>query len=247
MVKEMNPIAVALVTLIFQATTPAATTAVTEPGGAPAAAPQAPVLKTGVASVTIPANTMADQWVEHRTEPLWKQQEEEQKKHKHPVRKMIKNIGANYAHAFGEMEKDMAFVFSSDYDPYDKKSPPVDKPAIVLEMNLIDASTAYLWRFPDNSFGIQGSYLDNSVIVPIQGEYNEYVIKYPNGRTGRVVKHGSTTIVYRPDKTITTITKSGQGFRISNDQLGYMGDAHTDPTGLQYELGSWTKQGDQDM
>jgi hypothetical protein len=219
----MNPIVLAAVTLLFQ-------------------------LHQATATVTIPANTMAEQWVAHREEPLAQQQADEQKRKKHPVRRLIKNIGANYAHAADEMGKDMAFCFSSDFDPYDKTKAPVDKPAIVLEISLVDASTAYVWRFPDNSFAIQGGYLDNSILVPIQSENNEWVIKYPNGVTGRVVRKGDTTTVYRPDNSITTIKKGNNGnYRVSNDKIGYMGEAHTDPTGLQYELGSWTKQNDQDL
>jgi hypothetical protein len=191
---------------------------------------------------------MAEQWVAHRTEPLAQQQAEEAKKKKHPVRKMVKAIGANYHHAAEEMGKDMAFVFSSDYDPYDKKNPPVDKPAIVLEMSMVDGSTAYVWRFPDDSFAIQGGFADNTVIVPIKNENNEFVIKYPNGATGRVERKGDTTKIFRPDNSVTTIKKASSGdYTITNDKIGYMGEAHTDPTGLQYELGSWLKQNDQDM
>lgn len=219
----MNPIVVAAVTLLFQ-------------------------LQQATATVTIPANTMADQWVAHRTEPLAQQQAEEAKKKKHPVRRLVKAVGANYHHAAEEMGKDMAFVFSSDFDPYDKKNAPVDKPAIVLEMSLVDGSTSYIWRFPDDSFAIQGGFADNSIIVPIKNENNEFVIKYPNGVTGRVVRKGDETKIYRPDSSVTTIKKAASGdYTIDNSKIGYMGEAHTDPTGLQYELGSWTKQNDQDM
>lgn len=205
-------------------------------------------LKQATATVSIPANTMADQWVAHRTEPLAQQQAEEAKKKKHPVKNICKALAANYHQSMADMGKDLAFVFTaSDWDPYNKTSAPVDKPAIILELNLVDGSTAYIWRFPDDSFAIQGSYLDNSVIVPIKGENNEFIIKYTNGLTGRVVRKGSTTTIYRPDNTVTTVEKSASGdYRISNDKIGYMGEAHADPTGVQYELGSWTRQNDQD-
>jgi hypothetical protein len=197
---------------------------------------------------TAATNTMADQWVAHRTEPLWQQQAEEQKKKKHPVRKIIKAVGENYAHAFHEMGKDMAFVFSSDFDPYDKEKAPVDKPAIILEMNLVDGSTAYLWRFPDNSFAVQGGFADNTVIDPLEDKPNEYLVKYPNGAKGRIVRTGSTTKIYRPDDSVTTIEKTPRGdYRMNNDKIGFMGEAHTDPTGLQYELGTWTKGKDGDL
>ena len=66
--------------------------------------------------------------------------------------------------------------------------------------------------------------------------------------TGRVERQGSTTKIFRPDNSVTTIKKAASGdYTITNDKIGYMGEAHTDPTGLQYELGSWLKQNDQDM
>jgi hypothetical protein len=219
----MNPIVLAAVTLLFQ-------------------------LHQATATVTIPSNTLAEQWVAHREEPLAQQQAEDAKRRKHPVRRLVKNIGKNYAHAADEMGKDMAFVFSSDFDPRDKRKAPVNKPAIVLEMSLVDGSTSYLWRFPDNSFAVQGGFADNSILVPIQNENREWVIKYPNGTTGRVVRKGDTTTVYRPDDSITTIKKAPSGdYTVRNDKIGYMGEAHTDRTGLQYELGSWTRQDDQDL
>jgi hypothetical protein len=203
----------------------------------------APALQQGATSVTVSTETEAEKWVDHRNEPLWQQQAEEQKAKKKPVKNFLKSLKANYKEEMGDMGKDMALLLSvGDKDPYEISKPPIDKAAIIMAINFIDGSTGYVWRFPDDSFAIEGSYLDNTVIVPIKNENNEFIIKYPNGVTGRVVKQGETTTIYRPDHTTTTVQKTGSGdYTINNSKLGYMGEAHGDPTGVNYELGTWTQ------
>jgi hypothetical protein len=211
---------------------------------APAAQqPGASPLQQGGTSVSVHTETEAEKWVDHRNEPLWQQQAEEQKAKKKPIKNFIKAIKGNYKEEMSDMGKDMALLFSvGDKDPYDINKPPIDKPVIMMAINFIDGSTGYLWRFTDDSFAIEGSYLDNTVIVPIKNENNEFIIKYPNGVTGRVVKQGQTTTIYRPDHTTTTLQKRASGdYTINNSKLGYMGEAHGDPSGVNYELGTWTQ------
>ncbi len=192
---------------------------------------------------TQPALTQAEVWVQQREQPWATQMAAESKKKKHPVRNFVKAVGKGAASeakaTVGDMAKDCAFVFSvQDIDPYDKSSPPVDKPAIVMEMNMIDGSTCYLHRFPDNSFAVEGGFADNTVMVPTQ--QHEFLIKYPNGAQGRFVRSGGGYKIYRSDNSVTTISKNPSGdYEITNDKIGFMGTAHPDETGLQYELGTW--------
>lgn len=133
------------------------------------------------------------------------------------------------------------FVFSAQefMDPYDKSGPPVDKPAIVSKFVLIDGSNCDLRRFPDGSYAIEDGYADGTVIVP--DEASTYLIKYPNGARGKLVRKSSSTIViYRPDKTITTVSKTNSGgYTVRNSKHGYMGEARLDRTGVHYESGEW--------
>lgn len=164
--------------------------------------------------------------------------------HKGPVRSFMKAVAKGTASEFGadskSMAEDMVFVFSAqDIDPYAKKGPPTDKPAIVLKFNLIDGSSSYLRRFPDGSYCIEDGFADGTVLIP--NEDNSYLVKYPNGAKGRLVRQpDGTTIVYRPDNTTTTISKTNSGgYSVRNSKLGYMGEARPDRTGVNYELGVW--------
>lgn len=187
--------------------------------------------------------TEAEQWVLHRTEPWAMQNAAESKKSKHPVKRFVKAVGrgakAELGQTFSDLAKDTAFVFSvTDIDPYDKSAPPMNKPAVVMEANLVDGTSCYLHRFPDNSFAIEGGFADNTVMVP-QGP-STYLVKYPNGATGELTKKNGEYRIVRSDGSVTTITKKADGeYDINNNKIGYMGSAHPDETGLQYELGSW--------
>jgi hypothetical protein len=204
-------------------------------------APQTQLQQGGV-SVTAPL-TQAEQWVQNRNAP-WLQSADpatEKKSHKGPVKSLLKGLGKELGASLDAMAKDMVLVFSvQDIDPYEVKSPPTNRPAIILKFNLIDGSSCYLRRFPDNSFAIEDGFADGTVMVPTD-KPNEYIIKYPNGAKGRVVRQGTSTVtVYRPDKTVTTVSKTASGgYSVRNDQLGYMGEARPDRTGINYELGQW--------
>jgi hypothetical protein len=209
---------------------------------ADAAQPPATISVEGGVQHTERPLSDAEKWVLHRTEPWAQQAADERKAKKHPVRKFVKTVGKGLAaeahQTIADMGKDLVFVFSvQDIDPYDKSKPPMDKAAIVLEANLIDGSTAYLHHFPDNSFAVEGSFADNTVMIPTKP--NEFLVKYPNGASGRMVKLGSNEYkIYRSDNSVTTITKNPSGqYSINNDKIGFMGTAHPDETGLQYEMG----------
>lgn len=189
--------------------------------------------------------TQAEKWVQKRSGPSFMPQDEDRKEKKRstPVRSLIKSVAKGTAKELGAsldgMAKDMVFVFSvQDIDPYEKKGPPKNRPAIVLKMTMIDGSTAYLRRFPDNSFAVEDGFADGTVLVPT--ERNHYIIKYPNGFNGKVVISSSSIIVYRPDKSITTFKKTmSGGYTATNDKLGYLGEARPDRTGVHYEIGEW--------
>ncbi|CAN5317077.1 hypothetical protein BH10CYA1_BH10CYA1_54840 [soil metagenome] len=196
--------------------------------------------------VTASPLTQAEKWVKQRSMPSWMGPDEEEKKEKKrstPVRSLIKTVAKGTAKELGAsldgMAKDMVFVFSvQDIDPYEKKGPPKNKPAIVLKMTMMDGSTAYLRRFPDNSFAVEDGFADGTVLVPT--DRNQYIIKYPNGFNGKVVITANTIVVYRPDKSITTFKKTmSGGYSATNDKLGYMGEARPDRTGVHYEVGEW--------
>lgn len=190
-----------------------------------------------------PKLSEAEVWVQQREQPWATKMAAESKAKKHPVRNFVQAVGKGAASevkatAVG-LAQDSAFVFSvQDFDPYDKSSPPVDKPAIIMEMNMVDGSTCYLHRFPDNSLAVEGGFADNTAIVPTQ--QHEFLVKYPNGAQGRFVRSGNDYKIYRPDNSVTTISKNPSGdYEIKNDKIGFMGTAHPDETGLQYELGTW--------
>lgn len=185
--------------------------------------------------------TQAEKWVQNRSQPeFMAQSTQEKKKRRTPVRSLAKGLAKELTASADGMAKDMVLIFSvQDIDPYEKTSAPKNRPAIVLKMNLVDGSSSYLWRFPDNSFAVEDGFADNTVLNPAGN--NEYIVKYPNGVQGKVSFQGTNTIlVHRPDKTITTFKKNaGGGYTVKNDKIGYMGEARPDRTGVHYELGEW--------
>lgn len=191
----------------------------------------------------------AEKWVNSRTSnsllPGDPQGDPDEKKNnKGPVRRFVKSVakgaGQELSASMTDMAKDMVLVFSvQDIDPYEKKGPPKNKPAIVLEFNLVDGSKCYLRRFPDGSYAIEDGFADGTVLVP-GATQTEYVVKYPNGMRARMVREGQTMKVYRPDNSVTTFNKTAAGgYRVNNTEQGYMGEARPDSTGLNYEMGSW--------
>ena len=130
-----------------------------------------------------------------------------------------------------DMAKDMVFVFSAqDIDPY-KKSAPKDKPYTLATVSLVDGSICKLIKYPDNSGKVVGGFADGTIIAPLNDQ--TFVIGYPNGARGRMEKlPGGCFKIYRPDKTITTMTKDPAGrYSIRNNELGYMGEAAPDRSG----------------
>lgn len=187
----------------------------------------------------------AEEWVVNRTSPwlLPGEAVKQKEQHKGPVRSFVKSVAKGTAKelktSMHNMAQDMVFVFSvQDIDPYEK-SAPTDKPAIVLKFNLVDGSSCFLRRFPDGSYAIEDGFADGTVLLPEEGA--SFLVKYPNGVNGRLVRQSSnTTLVYRPDKTITTISKTNSGgYSVRNDKMGYIGEARPDRTGVHYELGEW--------
>jgi hypothetical protein len=189
----------------------------------------------------------AEEWVLKRTSPwlLPGDAVKEKEQHKGPVRHFVKSVAKGTAKELGtslhHMGQDMVFVFScqDDLDPYDKSAPPSDKPAIVLKFNLVDGTACYLRRFPDGSYAMEDGFVDGTVIVP--DEKGTYLVKYPNGARGKLVRKTDGTIeVHRPDNSITTFSKtSSGGYTARNSTIGYMGEARPDRTGVHYELGEW--------
>lgn len=188
----------------------------------------------------------AEEWAKTRNSPWLSKEdgEQEKKTHKGPVRSLIKGIAKGTAKELGtsaaDMAKDLVFVFSvQDIDPYEKKGIPKNRPAIVLKFTMVDGSSCFLRRFPDGSYAIEDGFADGTVMIPRE-DTGDYLIKYPNGARGRMVKHGDNVTIFRPDNTTTTVTKTPSGgFRLNNTKLGYMGEARPDSTGINYETGQW--------
>jgi hypothetical protein len=207
-----------------------------------------PVKETQKAGVSKSAKKwQAEEWLSNRTSPLLLPGEAVKQKaqHKGPVRSFAKAVAKGSAKelktSMRNMSEQMVFVFSAqDIDPF-KKSAPVNKPAIVLKFNLVDGSSCYLRRFPDGSYIIEDGFADGTVILPDGAESHAYIIEYPNGSKGRLVrKTNGTTVIYRPDKTTTTISKTNSGgYTVRNSKIGYMGEARPDRSGVHYELGEW--------
>jgi hypothetical protein len=185
----------------------------------------------------------AEAWVKNSTTPWLTpgDMEDQKKKHKGPVKSFVKAIGKELGTSASDMAKDMVFVFSvQDIDPYEQKGVPMNRPAIVLKMNMVDGSSAYLRRFPDGSYAIEDGFANGTVLIPRKAT-NDYLVRYPNGVDGRMVKAPDGEIkIYRPDNTVTTFSKTPSGgYSMSNTKFGYMGEARPDRTGVNYEVGNW--------
>jgi hypothetical protein len=159
---------------------------------------------------------------------------------KHPTRHKLmavaKGLKQELATSLVDTAKDAAFVFSvQDIDPYDETKVPKNKPYRMLDMQLVDGTIASLIKYPDGSGRINGGFADGTVFIP-DGNH-QYLVKYPNGARGRMEKVGNAYKIYRPDNSITTISRDGNGkYEMTNDKIGYMGEAVPDETGLTYEL-----------
>ena len=154
------------------------------------------------------------------------------KKKKHPI---LKGIHKELAMEFGDLGKDMFLAFSvSGKDPYEMPAHP-DIPYVAAEAQFIDGSLSHIYKYPDGSWRVQGGYLDKTYACKLDDD-GDYVVQYPNGAQGRMKSDGEGFSVYRPDHTVTTVSKAGQGYRVVNSKLGYIGDINPDTTGLSYEF-----------
>ena len=188
----------------------------------------------------------AEEWAKTRNSPWLSKDDAEtdKKKHSGPVRSLIKGVAKGTAKELGtsasDFAKDMVLVFSvQDIDPYEKKGPPKNRTAIVLKCNMVDGSSCFLRRFPDGSYAIEDGFADGTVLIP-RFDSNDYLVKYPNGTRGRMVKHGDDVTIFRPDNTTTTVEKTASGgFTVRNTKFGYMGEARPDSTGINYETVQW--------
>lgn len=145
-------------------------------------------------------------------------------KHRGPLRKMVHGIAGEFAADASMFVKDSIFVFSAqDIDPYVTKPDP-KKPYEAFELRIVDGSSAIVTRFPDGSAKVEGSYLDGTICAPLSR--GSWVIGYPNGARGKLVQDGRNLVLYRPDKTITTM-KPGMdgGYDAVNSKLGFIGTA----------------------
>lgn len=160
------------------------------------------------------------------------------KKKRGPVRFVAKAIASELGTDGSDMLKDTAFVFSAkDFDPYEKK-PPTDKPYTALELELVDGSSAEVIKYPDRSCKVVGSYLDGTIIAPCAD--GSYIVAYPNGVRSKMSRVSPVEYkIYRPDKTVTTMRKTGAGnWEISNTKIGFIGTAQPDTEGMQFEFHS---------
>ncbi|HNG76484.1 MAG TPA: hypothetical protein PLY72_18570, partial [Candidatus Obscuribacter sp.] len=143
-------------------------------------------------------------------------------KHRGSLRKMVHGIAGEFAADASMFVKDSIFVFSAqDIDPYVTKPDP-KKPYEAFELRIVDGSSAIVTRFPDGSAKVEGSYLDGTICAPLSR--GSWVIGYPNGARGKLVQDGRNLVLYRPDKTITTM-KPGMdgGYDAVNSKLGFIG------------------------
>lgn len=188
----------------------------------------------------------AEEWAKTRNSPWLSKNdaEEDKKNHKGPVRNFVKAVAKGTAKELGtsasDFAKDMVLVFSvQDIDPYEKKGPPKNRTAILLKFTMMDGTNCFLRRFPDGSYAIEDGFADGTVLIPRQ-ETNDYLVKYPNNTRGRMVKHGDSVTIFRPDNTTTTMEKTmSGGYTLRNTKFGYMGEARPDSTGINYETGQW--------
>ncbi len=160
------------------------------------------------------------------------------KSKKGPIKVVAHALAGEFSNDSKNMLRDSILVFSAqDIDPYDR-SAPTDKPYTLCEARMVDGSQASIIKYPDGSGKVVGGFADGTIIAP-SGK-NTYIVAYPNGVRGKLVKESSSLYkIYRPDDSITTIKKtSSGGYSISNDKIGTMGDLRTDQLGMQYEFNS---------
>lgn len=159
------------------------------------------------------------------------------KKKNKPIKLLFKGLASEAGTDMHSMLQDSIFVFSAkDVDPYDK-SAPTNKPYTAFEIRYVDGSAARLIRYPDNSYRIDGGFADGTIIAP--NGPGTFIIAYPNGVRGKVVKSGTSVTIYRPDNTVTTVKKDMSGdYSIENSKLGFIGTARSDTEGMQYEFHS---------
>jgi hypothetical protein len=160
------------------------------------------------------------------------------KKQRGPIRRVIRGLGEEAKTSASGLAKDLAFVFSvQDNDPYAEK-PPRNRPYVLSTIQCVDGSEAAVVRNPDGTLKIDGGFADGTIITP-KGK-GVYTVAYPNGAVGKLEKDGEGFKIYRPDDSITTISRTLSGdYSIANNKLGYMGTARSsDRTGLNYDLGN---------
>ncbi len=153
-------------------------------------------------------------------------------KKKHPI---IKGLKKELGMEMGDLGKDMFLAFSvSGRDPYEMPAHP-DIPYIAAEAQFVDGSYSHIYKYPDNSIRIQGGFLDGTFAC--QQPDGLFIVQYTNGARGTMKITETGGEIIRPDNTVTTLTKVGQGsMRVTNSKLGYMGDITPDTTGLSYEF-----------
>jgi hypothetical protein len=161
----------------------------------------------------------------------------EKKKHHDPVKLLFKGLASEMGTDMKDTMQDSIFVFSAkDVDPYKKKAPK-DRPYTALEIQFVDGTTGRVIKYPDGSAKIDGAHFNGAVIAP--NGVGTYIIAYPNGTRGKIVTIDNGYRIYRPDNTITTVKEElGGDYEIDNNKLGYIGTAHSDKYGMQYEFAS---------
>jgi hypothetical protein len=149
--------------------------------------------------------------------------------------KILKGLGKELGMEMGDLGKDMFMAFSvQGNDPYEMPKHP-DIPYIAAEAQFVDGSNSNLYKYPDESWRIQGGFLAGTYACK-QAD-GLYIVQYPNGARGTMKMTETGCEVLRPDNTVTTITKAGGGsYKVNNSKLGYMGDISPDTTGLSYEF-----------
>jgi hypothetical protein len=150
--------------------------------------------------------------------------------------KILKGLGKELSIGMGDLGKDLVLALSvQGNDPYEMPENP-NIPYIAAEAHFVDGSSCAVYRFPDRSLRIKGSYLDGTYAC-LQPD-GLYIVQYSNGARGTMKITGEGCEVIRPDNTVTTVERKGSGsaLRVSNNKLGYMGDVNKDETGLNYEF-----------
>ncbi len=154
-----------------------------------------------------------------------------------PVRKILKGIAAETTQDLKDMADDSIFVFSANSFGPDHTTSET-KPYQAYEITLMNGDIASVTAFPDQSFRITGGTFDGTCACR-NNSTGHYTIYYPNGVQGSVKQVGGGSFeILRPDQTITTFKKNGDGsFRISNSKTGYAGEMTPDEGDLGWKMG----------